>query len=278
MDETRKNVISFLRYLQAETQTRKEMEEIKVFEGLEFGAVTNDVALVYEGANGQALTSSLMVARVFGKSHDNVLKAVRKLLEEGVVKNNETPMFAETMYTNGQNKQEYPMFVMNRDGFTLLAMGFTGEKALAFKVEYIRAFNAMEQQIRRTVPSYQISDPIKRAEKWIEEEKERQKLVEKIEEQKPKVEYFDKLIDHHLNINFRDTAKEIGLKQNDFIKKLLDAKYIYRDAKGKIKPYAKYTDELFIIKECAGDGKWAGLQTLITPKGRETFNLLFGEK
>lgn len=259
------------------------MEETKNFENPE------SLELVYKGTNGQALTTSLMVAKKFGKEHKHVLDAIRNLLNTTAEKlafvdsQQLTKMFAlvevEQPMPVGGGVKKVPMFVMNRDGFTLLAMGFTGEKALAFKLEYIKAFNAMEQQISQmATPSYQISDPIKRAEKWIEEEKERQKLVEKIEEQKPKVEYFDRLVDRKLNTNFRDTAKEIGLKQNDFISKLLDAQYIYRDVKGKIKPYAKYTGELFIIKECTGGDKWAGMQTLITPKGRETFNLLFGKE
>lgn len=111
--------------------------------------------------------------------------------------------------------------------------------------------------------------------------KQQQAIEEKqkqIEELQPKADYFDCLVDRKLNINFRDTAKEIGLKQNDFIKKLIDAKYIYRDAKSQLKPYAAYVGSLFIIKECKSGDKWAGNQTLVTPKGRETFNLLFGCK
>ena len=258
------------------------MEETKNFEN------PKSLELVYKGANGQALTTSLMVAKKFEKDHSDVLKAIRNIFTAGEksldVENQQlTKMFdiieREQPMPVGGGVKKVPMYVMNRDGFTLLAMGFTGGKALRFKLDYIKAFNAMEQQISQAAtPSYQITDPIKRAEKWIEEQKERQKLVEKIEEQKPKVEYFDKLVDRKLNTNFRDTAKEIGLKQNDFISKLLDAKYIYRDTKGKIKPYAKFSGELFMIKECAGGDKWAGMQTLITPKGRETFNLLFGKE
>lgn len=100
--------------------------------------------IVFRGANDQAVTSSLLIAEKFEKSHDNVLKAIRKMVDEGIVKNNETPMFEETTYINEQNKQAYPMFLMNRDGFTLLAMGFTGKKAMQFKLEYIKAFNKME--------------------------------------------------------------------------------------------------------------------------------------
>ena len=104
--------------------------------------------LVFKGENSQVLTNSLLVAEKFGKTHDNVLKSIRNILAGGVVKNDETPMFVETTYYNQQNGQNYPMFIMNRDGFTLLAMGFTGKKALQFKLDYIAAFNKMEKTIK----------------------------------------------------------------------------------------------------------------------------------
>lgn len=105
--------------------------------------------LVFKGENSQALTNSLLVAEKFGKTHDNVLKAIRNIIGGGVVKNNETTMFVESTYFNQQNGQDYPLFVMNRDGFTLLAMGFTGKKALQFKLDYIAAFNAMESELKK---------------------------------------------------------------------------------------------------------------------------------
>lgn len=103
--------------------------------------------LVFKGHNDQVLTSSLLVAEKFGKEHQHVLRDIRALIE-GLSKSGDTPMFAETTYIHEQNKQEYPMFVMNRDGFTLLAMGFNGNKALGFKLEYIKAFNEMEKRLK----------------------------------------------------------------------------------------------------------------------------------
>lgn len=99
------------------------------------------------------------------------------------------------------------------------------------------------------------------------------KQNEVISELQPKADYFDGLVDRNLLTNFRDTAKELHIKRNDFINWLLDRKYVYRDQKGKLKPYSKYVPELFQIKEWGRSGK-TGVQTLITPKGRETFRLL----
>lgn len=103
--------------------------------------------LVFKGQNDQILTNSLLVAEKFGKEHQHVLRDVRSLME-GMSNLGDTPMFVESTYINEQNGQEYPMFVMNRDGFTLLVMGYTGKKALRFKLDYIAAFNSMEKQLR----------------------------------------------------------------------------------------------------------------------------------
>ncbi len=92
---------------------------------------------------------------------------------------------------------------------------------------------------------------------------------------KPKAEYFDDLVDRNLLTGFRETAKALGIKQNDFINFLLEHKYIYRDNKGKLQPTAKKNNGLFEIKEGKNEKTgWVGTQTLITPKGRETFKLL----
>ena len=101
--------------------------------------------LVFRGQNDQVITTSLLVAETFEKEHRNVLKSIRKLMSATNVA--VAQMFDETTYVNEQGKEQ-PMFFMNRDGFTLLAMGFSGEKALKFKVDYINAFNKMEAELK----------------------------------------------------------------------------------------------------------------------------------
>ena len=92
----------------------------------------------------------------------------------------------------------------------------------------------------------------------------------------PKADYFDELVDRNLLTNFRETAKQLGVKERDFIQFLLNKKYIYRDKRGKLMPYAQHADSgLFEIKECFNEKtQWSGTQTMVTPKGRETFRLL----
>lgn len=103
--------------------------------------------IVFRGTNDHALTNSLLVAKSFGKEHKHVLDSIRKLID-GCAEISADPMFEETTYVNEQNGQTYPMYLMNRDGFTLLVMDFKGKRAMQFKLEYIKAFNSMEEQIK----------------------------------------------------------------------------------------------------------------------------------
>ena len=116
----------------------------------------NDIILSTQ--NGEPVASSREVAKRFGKNHRDVLRAIDDLLEgvrkiaqtpapEGYPQNGDTPMFFKSEYTHPQNHQKYPMYLMNRDGFALLAMGFTGKEAVTWKLKYIEAFNQMEKQL-----------------------------------------------------------------------------------------------------------------------------------
>lgn len=91
----------------------------------------------------------------------------------------------------------------------------------------------------------------------------------------PKAEYFDELVDRNLLTSFRETAKQLGVEEKKFISFLMEKKYIYRDKKAKLMPYADKNNGLFEVKECFNEKtKWSGTQTLITPKGRDMFRLL----
>lgn len=93
---------------------------------------------------------------------------------------------------------------------------------------------------------------------------------------RPKADYFDELVERNTLTNFRETAKEIGAPPKKFVQFLLDRKYVYRDKRGKLLPYENKNDGLFEVKETFNEKtQWSGTQTLVTPKGRETFRLLF---
>ena len=91
----------------------------------------------------------------------------------------------------------------------------------------------------------------------------------------PKADYFDELVERNTLTNFRETAKQLEVGPKAFVTFLLERRYIYRDKRGKLLPYADKNDGLFEVKECFNDKThWSGTQTLVTPKGRETFRLL----
>lgn len=93
----------------------------------------------------------------------------------------------------------------------------------------------------------------------------------------PKAEYFDELVDRNLLTNFRETAKQLEVPPKRFVSFLIDRKYVYRDKRGQLMPYAQHVENgLFQVKESVNEKtQWSGTQTLITPKGRETFRLLY---
>ena len=131
----------------------------------------NDLVIMHDQ---QAVTTSLVLAEVFEKKHQHVLRDIDTLKDVS----NFGQMFFESNEPDsyGRNRRIY---FMNRDGFTLIAMGYTGSKAMEFKLKYIDAFNKMEEQIRKTYviqkqDSYMITDPVERAKRWIEEQEEHQ--------------------------------------------------------------------------------------------------------
>lgn len=230
--------------------------------------------------NDQVVTSSRNVARDFNKRHDHVTRDIDEIIK-GLPKNGDTQqMFYETTYIHEQNKQEYRQYLMNRDGFTLLVMGFTGKQAMKFKLNYINAFNQMEKSLTElSAPSYMIDDPVKRAEKWIEEQKEKQALVESnnkkdqiIGELKPKADYTDIILKNKSLMTITQIAKDYGMSGQAMNSLLHDLGVQYKQSDQWLL-YSKYHDKGythsetidFIRKDGTPDVK---LNTKWTQKGR----------
>lgn len=103
---------------------------------------------------------------------------------------------------------------------------------------------------------------------------EKEKIIEDLE---PKAKYFDELVDNNLLTNFRNTAKELHIPQKVFIQFLLEKELIYRDKKNRLLPYAKNNKGYFEVKEwCKEGSESVGIQTFVTPKGRNYLLLLIG--
>lgn len=176
---------------------------------------------------------------------------------------------AKDEITQEQAKAELPEFIPENI-FYLLSMKASNKTAVAFQM---KVANEILPSIRKT-GSYSIQQSLPQnyleaLEALVASEKEKQILL-------PKAQYFDDLVDRNLLTNFRDTAKELKIKEQVFINWLIEKNYIYRDLAKKLKPYAQHVPKLFEIKESKSD-KWAGTQTLITPRGRETFRLLLSQ-
>lgn len=172
----------------------------------------------------EAVTTSLIVAEKFHKRHNDVLRTIDNLIG-GLPKNAQT-LFKKSHYIEKQNGQMYPMYYMNRDGFTLLVMGFTGKKALQWKLDYIAAFNQMEKILRE-----------KSTQAWIET-RQQGKLTRKAETDviKELVEYaksqgsthsdmlyvtYTKLANSSVGINNRNTATVTQLNNLSIFENLI---------------------------------------------------------
>ena len=209
--------------------------------------------LVFVGHNGQAVTNSVKVAEKFGKEHKHVLESIRKLMtaENSAV----LQMFEESTYINEQNKTQ-PMYLMNRDGFTLLAMGFTGTKAMAFKIDYINAFNKMESKIKKsliTLPDF--TDPAEAAMAWAKEYREKKVLAienKKLEEEniqlaaenqelKHDKNYLDLIMRSKALLTISQIAQDYGMSGKALNKQLAQMGIQY-SINGQWIFYAKYKD------------------------------------
>lgn len=225
----------------------------------------------------QAVTTSVAVAETFGKSHKHVLESIDNLtVENPAVKT----MFAEGTYTNSRGR-DYRMMYMNRDGFTMLAMGFTGKKALGFKLDYINAFNTLEAQAKQlTQDSYMIQDPVERATKWIEEEQQRQALATENKALKPMAEIGTKLLQSDDLISVNSLAKLLSsngltIGRNRLFTYLRNSGYLINRGEDRNLPTQKAIDlGLFKVveKPYTRDGEIKlGKTTKVTAKGQQYF-------
>lgn len=159
-------------------------------------------------SNGELVVSSRQVAENFGKEHSKVIRSI-----EGIANFGDTQgMFHKVSYVNEQNGQEYKEYLMNRDGFSLLVMGFTGKEAMEWKIKYINAFNEMERKLAKPqlTPAEQMAQGLLAAQQLLaEKSKQVEHLTTTIEEQKPKVLFADAVSASKTSILIGDLAKLI---------------------------------------------------------------------
>jgi phage antirepressor YoqD-like protein len=211
--------------------------------------------------------SSREIAELTGKDHGNVMRDIRTVQEALSTDSNLNPCIKTTTYV-GKDGREYSQYELDKDTTLCLVAGYD----VVVRMRIIKRWQELEQAATANHPQLP-QTYIEALEALLAAEKEKLALQEANAEMKPKAEYFDNLVARNLLVNIRDTAKELRIKQNEFVAFLLDGKYLYRDQKGKLRPYAQHTPTLFEVKEFSR-GEFSDVQTLVTPQGRETFRLL----
>lgn len=238
--------------------------------------------LVFKGESNQVLTNSLLVAEKFGKEHNKVIRDIQNLSCSDEFR---AANFGVSSYISLQNK-ELPMYVMTKDGFSFLVMGYTGVKAGMFKEEYIKAFNKMEETVKNG--GFNVPKSFREALLLAAEQQEvienQQKQIEeknaKIEADKPKVLFSEAVSASNKSILVRELAKlitqngyQIGEKQ--LYERLRKAGYLCSVGESRNQPTQTYMNiGLFEIKKRVimdGDEAKVYNTTVVTPKGVHYF-------
>lgn len=189
--------------------------------------------IILSTQNGEPVASSRQIAENFGKEHKDTLESIRQILaaENSATKS----MFYETTFEN--RGKQYPMYLMNRDGFTLLAMGFTGKAALEWKLKYIAAFNEMEKKLAeqpQLTRSQLLATALIAAHEELEEKDKR------IAELTPDAEFARAVCIADNCRTATSIAKDYGLTAEKLNKLLYSQRVQYKDSDGQWVLYKPY--------------------------------------
>lgn len=215
--------------------------------------------------NEQIVTDSRQVAEHFGKQHKHVLEAIENIKAENSAV---TKLFYETTYQAGTGKN-YKMYLMNRDGFSLLVMGFTGKKALGWKLKYIEAFNAMEEELTNKKTMVIPKDYPSALRALANEYERSQKLLAENKYMFPKAEFYDTVASTESLLSMGEVAKvlDMGIGRNKLYKFLRDKDVLMEDNI----PYQRYVDAgYFKLTEkhyMSGEDSIVSTSTYVKQKG-----------
>lgn len=243
-----------------------------------------------EVVNGKPSVTSLQIAKHFGKEHFHVMRDIRAILEadeDGFGASN----FGLSSYLTEQNK-EMPMYVMSKDGFVLLVMGYNGPEAMRMKKAYIARFNEMEEQLRFPSPALpNFADPVEAARAWADKEEQRRleeqaklALAAKVEQDAPKVLFADAVSTSKTSILIGDMAKILaqnGIKigQKRLFAYLREHGYLMQAGRSKNIPTQHSIEKgLFEVKESAVTMPDGSVRTRITPMVTGKGQLYFVKK
>lgn len=242
------------------------MNELMIFNNPEFGNIRTmerDGAPWFVGKD---------VAAALG--YKDATKAARERVDA------EDRGVAKTDTPSGQQE----MTIINESGLYALVLGSKLPTAKNFKrwvtsevIPSIRKHGGYINGQENMTPAELMASALLMAQRTLAERDARiSALTVENQIMAPKADYFDQLVERNTLLNFRETAKALDVPPKKFVSFLLEKKYIYRDKKGKLLPYEQKNNGLFEVKETLNEKtNWSGAQTFITPKGRETFRLLF---
>ncbi|WP_422404226.1 phage antirepressor KilAC domain-containing protein [Mammaliicoccus sp. JADD-157] len=176
--------------------------------------------------------SSRTVAEEIGRQHKHVLEGIDEIIKRSTADISALIIPNQYKASNGKRNREY---LLTKDGFTLYMFNIQGHND--FKMTYINKFNEMEEQLKQTIASYMIEDPVKRAEIWIAEQKEKQQLElennmhkQKIAEYEPKASYLDSILQNKSLVTIGQIAKDYGMSTQALNKLLHDLKVQYKQS------------------------------------------------
>lgn len=228
--------------------------------------------------NNQVVVNSRDVAEHFGKRRDHVLRDIEELIRKDPPKIGEMFHRVETPDSYGRMQKSY---YMNRDGFSLLVMGFTGEEAIEWKLKYIEAFNEMEKKLKNPLALPNFSNPAEAARAWADEFEKRKQAEALNEANRPKVIFAEAVSTSKDGILVGMLAKllhqnGVDIGQKRLFQWMRDKGYLMKNGKDKNMPTQKARElGLFKVKERAIDNPDGSVRltrtTLVTGKGQEYF-------
>lgn len=228
----------------------------------------NNIIKVGETINAREYMTSKEIAEITGKRHCDVMEAIR-VMEIAWVKIGRRK-FPLTSYVDQWNREQ-PMYKLNKTECLYIATKFNDEA----RAKLVIRWEELETKERQTVTALP-QTYLEALKALVLSEEQKQVLALENESMKPKANYFDTLVERGSNLNLRDTAKIIGVSERFFIEYLLLNGYLYRDAKRKLKPIAKYVGKYFVLKEWVR-GENTGSQTLVTVEGKDRFYKLINK-
>ena len=211
-----------------------------------------------------ALTmSSREIATLCDKEHRHVKRDIEVMAEQLKI---DASKFGH-IYLDSMNREQTE-YLLDKETCLCLVAGYNAKLRMAI----IKRWQELEQATTQKPVPLTFAEALRA---YADEVEAHEQTKQTLAIAEPKAQYFDNLVERNLLTNFTTTAKEFGIKRKDFINYLLGNGYIYRDQQGNLLPYATHVPHLFEVKEYSKDAH-SGVQTLITPRGRETIRLLLG--